>query len=680
MIQKTCIPNFSRIVNKAVILAIILLVSAIAPISVGSAYNSNRNTRATTTVSLSGWDSQVSGTTQTLTGVSFVDTTRGTVVGNSATILHTENEGTTWNPQTCSVAVNLLDVSFFDTNIGMAVGHEGTIVETTNGGSIWNTFQTGWMTSYYGAHMVTGIVGFAVGVNTIFQPLVTWTTNGWSSKNDVAFYLEHSSVMHEGQLRDVCLVDASTGFAAAAVWNGEGAIARTTNGGWTWDTVFWAPQAFQGIDFASADVGYAVGNNGIIAKTINGGTTWSLLTSGVSTNLYDVSFPSEDIGTAVGASGLILRTEDGGALWDIQDSGTTYRLNSVIFLDPTNGFAVGDHGTILHTTTGGTTNQPPDTPTTPSGPSEGITDIDYEFITSTDDPDGDDVYYWFDWGDGTTSGWIGPYPSGTSISMIHAWNTPGDFSIIVKAKDGASAESPWSSPYIIHITIAEPHLTISNVQGGFGKITATIENTGIVDAENVAWRISVHGGLLGRINITSTGTIPIIPAGKQATDTIQTTQFIFGLGTIVFGIQVDYADPVGGSAKVFLPLVFGIQQAILPEVTLLPIGSINPSTSRFTCYMNLKGNDYGVSVSSVRWTKDGETVGEQNYTPSTGCDAGGEIELGPFECTEEPNDFEIFYSVQHHGTQQGASQTWEYILYYVKPSAFQWNKPYPMPV
>jgi len=55
----------------------------------------------------------------------------------------------------------------------------------------------------------------------------------------------------------------------------------------------------------------------------------------------------------------------------------------------------------------GTPNESPEKPSKPDGSSEGIVGVEYTFNTSTTDPEGDDVYYLFDWGDGTNSGWQG---------------------------------------------------------------------------------------------------------------------------------------------------------------------------------------------------------------------------------------------------------------------------------
>jgi len=93
-----------------------------------------------------------------------------------------------------------------------------------------------------------------------------------------------------------------------------------------------------------------------------------------------------------------------------------------------------------------TIGEPPNTPSTPSGQDNGMHKTSYTYSTSTTDPNpGDKLYYKFDWDDGTTSQWMGPYDSGQTISTDHVWNEPGTFNVKVKAKDLAESESDWSN-------------------------------------------------------------------------------------------------------------------------------------------------------------------------------------------------------------------------------------------
>lgn len=94
-------------------------------------------------------------------------------------------------------------------------------------------------------------------------------------------------------------------------------------------------------------------------------------------------------------------------------------------------------------------NNPPNKPDTPSGATSGKTGTSYSYSTSTTDPENDQVYYWFDWGDGTNSGWNGPHNSGEIISLSHTWTADGTYPLKVKAKDANDDESTWSDPLSI---------------------------------------------------------------------------------------------------------------------------------------------------------------------------------------------------------------------------------------
>jgi hypothetical protein len=57
------------------------------------------------------------------------------------------------------------------------------------------------------------------------------------------------------------------------------------------------------------------------------------------------------------------------------------------------------------------------------------------YICTPQNPDGDVVYYWIDWGDGTYEDWFGPFESGETVYISHLWNDEGAYQIKVIAKD-----------------------------------------------------------------------------------------------------------------------------------------------------------------------------------------------------------------------------------------------------
>jgi hypothetical protein len=181
-----------------------------------------------------------------------------------------------------------------------------------------------------------------------------------------------------------------------------------------------------------------------------------------------------------------------------------------------------------------TQNTPPNNPNTPTGPSQGIVGTVHEFIGQSTDPDGDDIYYKWDWGDGSYCDWQGPYPSGTMVTCNHTWFSGGSFEVKVKAKDVAGAMSEWSEPKIF--TVGAPSLEIVGPASGFSPIQFTLSNTGQADAHEVRWTLTVMGGIFSMVTSQEQGTFDSLLVDDQVN--IVTTETLFGLGPLSITIDV----------------------------------------------------------------------------------------------------------------------------------------------
>jgi hypothetical protein len=95
-------------------------------------------------------------------------------------------------------------------------------------------------------------------------------------------------------------------------------------------------------------------------------------------------------------------------------------------------------------------NQAPDAPGAPTGPVSGLQEDEHLFSAGTTDPNDDDLYYMWDFGDEITD-WIGPYASGETVELSHKWDTPGFKSVIVKTKDVWDEETAWSDNATIKV-------------------------------------------------------------------------------------------------------------------------------------------------------------------------------------------------------------------------------------
>lgn len=103
-------------------------------------------------------------------------------------------------------------------------------------------------------------------------------------------------------------------------------------------------------------------------------------------------------------------------------------------------------------------NNPPTTPTI-NGQTNGKINTMYNYTVVSTDPDNDSVYYFIDWGDGTSSGWIGPYASGVILTQPHSWTKKGTYIIKTKAKDTYGNESGWGQ-LSIKMPYKPPHFRL----------------------------------------------------------------------------------------------------------------------------------------------------------------------------------------------------------------------------
>jgi PKD repeat protein len=91
--------------------------------------------------------------------------------------------------------------------------------------------------------------------------------------------------------------------------------------------------------------------------------------------------------------------------------------------------------------------------------------VEYTYtVDPVQDPNGDDVFYLFYWGDGTDSGWVNvPHAS-------HAWTAVGNYSMKVKAKDSYGALSAWSESLLVQIV----PLLVGDADGPYSGVIGEI--------------------------------------------------------------------------------------------------------------------------------------------------------------------------------------------------------------
>jgi len=150
-----------------------------------------------------------------------------------------------------------------------------------------------------------------------------------------------------------------------------------------------------------------------------------------------------------------LKSEDGGATWvDYSRKQVNDNADSVVEEYKTSD--IGDYASMamweeegdeteeIWVGALGAVPNPPEDPTI-TGPTDLKPNKDYTYKISTTEPDGEQVYFYIDWGDGSTVDWDGPYNSDEEVSYQHRWTTKSTFTIKVKAKDTNDLESGFTT-------------------------------------------------------------------------------------------------------------------------------------------------------------------------------------------------------------------------------------------
>ncbi|NPV14269.1 PKD domain-containing protein [candidate division WOR-3 bacterium] len=114
-------------------------------------------------------------------------------------------------------------------------------------------------------------------------------------------------------------------------------------------------------------------------------------------------------------------------------------------------------------------NQDPVTPAIPTGPISGVKGRTYYFSATTTDPDGDAVQFRFYWGNGDTSDWGVPVPSGALDSASYSWAQGGVYYVSVQAQDKLGGVSDWSEPLGFVVTDTAYPYTIALTWGEYPR-------------------------------------------------------------------------------------------------------------------------------------------------------------------------------------------------------------------
>lgn len=179
-----------------------------------------------------------------------------------------------------------------------------------------------------------------------FSPnwIVAKTTDGGATWNNVYQDPEWEFNTYNNAM----FLNTSTGCISGY----SGNIYRTNNGGLSWTTLT-CPEEVKRVFMVDEQTIYAansLGNNHLY-KSTNGGNNWEMITIPTSSWLNDLYFVG-NTGWVCTQDGHVFRTADAGATWELQPTPAS-TLRYIAFADTENGWSLGILGMLIHTTNGG---------------------------------------------------------------------------------------------------------------------------------------------------------------------------------------------------------------------------------------------------------------------------------------------------------------------------------------
>lgn len=293
------------------------------------------------------WSQQANSNKSALLDVYFVNQDTGYVCGYNGTILKTVNGGTDWVAQISGVTDALNGIQFIDEKIGYASGGfkfsgtNYTLVKTTNGGDTWTNVPVATSKSGGGIWFLSADTGFCAYADTLYgESVIAKTVNGGASWDVVCTATGWVSFFY--------FTDSKNGYATV----NNGSVLKTTDGGKTWTSLGLGENLWgSGIYFFSKDTGFVGGKTdgeAAIFKTVNAGVSWEPIVS--SNMIYRLSFADRGHGFALSVdttgAGKIIKSTDGGDTW-LDETTPKSNLRGIYFLNSSLGYAVGDSGVIL---------------------------------------------------------------------------------------------------------------------------------------------------------------------------------------------------------------------------------------------------------------------------------------------------------------------------------------------
>ncbi|HYG03497.1 MAG TPA: hypothetical protein VD927_13690 [Chryseosolibacter sp.] len=246
---------------------------------------------------------------------------------------------------THDIDMNSRDLFFINSETGFVVGFNGDIYKTIDSGVSWQKQNSGTTLHLYSVYFLNQNVGFAsgqamsgcLGDDCDKGSVFLKTTDGGETWTKTFFkdYVRIKSLHFFNESRGLALI-----YTPDIPNSRDLHIAKTDNGGDTWEFIDLAIKPSYNKFFCVDDVVFIAGENQKIFKSTNFGDNWETINTPIPAwnDVRNIYFYNESIGFVDGVTNLH-KTIDGGLSWETIDFPFS-SFDVVHFFNETEGFNI----------------------------------------------------------------------------------------------------------------------------------------------------------------------------------------------------------------------------------------------------------------------------------------------------------------------------------------------------
>lgn len=283
------------------------------------------------------WISVPPGSLTEFESVLVDDDQRFLVAGEDGVAFRTTDGGDTWAPVTGLGPESIRDFLRLDDQTILAAS-DGVVLRSADNGGTWSTIATP-ATDDLHALAQYGTTVLAVG------------RSGWIIRsNDEGLTWTALSSGTTERLFCVAAISATDHIAAGK----NGTFLRSNDAGTTWTTgSLSGGDDWVGIHFFSSAplTGLICGEGGTMARTTDGGISWDIIDTGIALEFGGMASENDSVVYVAASNGTVLRSTDMGLSWNAMSSPA---FSDLFAIHVRNGMAVaaGANGTVIKLGTG----------------------------------------------------------------------------------------------------------------------------------------------------------------------------------------------------------------------------------------------------------------------------------------------------------------------------------------